>query len=275
MIYVAFAGLLLLVLLVWFQRLEALDKRHTIFLVLLGALVFDAVLAGRSAGVPVGVLRPRLMGQDFRLPDLVIVAGLGVRMLSPTRARYGAVGLAWATFIAIFVLGMMIGFLNDLPTGQVLFQGKFAFYAIGGIVLASGVDVRRAAESAGSLAVLLAPFVLVGVIVNVSSVQIQLRTPVQDLPAVGVLSNDTITMLVVFGAVAGLAESVRQRPRGIALASSLVLMLSPVAGDQRASYLVLGFVGIAALFAVARGSAAFRLDWVLRQSSPSCRSAFS
>jgi hypothetical protein len=247
MIYVAFAGLLLLVLLVWFQRLEALDKRHTIFLVLLGALVFDAVLAGRSAGVPVGVLRPRLMGQDFRLPDLVIVAGLGVRMLSPTRARYGAVGLAWATFIAIFVLGMMIGFLNDLPTGQVLFQGKFAFYAIGGIVLASGVDVRRAAESAGSLAVLLAPFVLVGVIVNVSSVQIQLRTPVQDLPAVGVLSNDTITMLVVFGAVAGLAESVRQRPRGIALASSLVLMLSPVAGDQRASYLVLGFVGIAAL----------------------------
>ncbi len=245
MTYIAFAGVVFVGLLVWFHHLEANERRHTIFGVLVLTLLVESIVAGRSAGVPVGILRPRFMGQDFRLPDLVIMAGLAARLLSGRPSRYGTIGLVWLNFLVIFALGIAIGFLNELPTGQVLFQGKFLFYVAGGIVLGAGMCVSRAAESIGTVARVLAVCVIAGLGLHLLDIQFRLSTPVQRLNAFGVLSNDTVTVLVVFGAVVLLVESVRDRPRGVVMGSGAVLLLAPIAGDQRASYLVLGFVAIA------------------------------
>ena len=245
LIVIAAAGLLLIALLSWFYMLEQRDERHTIFLVLVFTLIVEAVLAGPAADVPVGILRPRIGGQDFRPPDLVIVAALGAHLLAGGGRRISAQAAAWATFISVYVLGAAIGILNDLPMSDVLFQGKAAFYLLGGIVVASGADVRRVFDSVGKLGVALAILVPIGVPIRTARIRFTVDTPIQRLRGLGLMSNDTITILVLVGAAVIITEACRRTPRLAVLVAGGVLLLAPIAGKQRASYLVLGFVILA------------------------------
>ena len=238
-------GLASLGVLAWFYTLELNGRRNTIFVVLVVTLIVEAMLAGRAANVPVGILRPRLMGQDFRPPDLIIVAAIAARILTAAPRSISSVAAAWSAFVAVYVLGAVIGILNDLPMVDVLYQGKLAFYVVGGIVVASGADVRRVFDQVGYLALFLAPLVPISLAMTTFNTRLAIDTPIQRLRGIGVLSNDSITVLVLIGAMVMITEACRSRPRVLVLVAGTVLLLSPVSGEQRGSYVVLAMVVVA------------------------------
>ena len=243
----------MLALIVWFHTLEAKNERHVIFLVLVGTLLIEAILAGPAADVPVGLLRPRVLHQDFRPPDLVILAALIVRLVHLRGRQLTGLGAAWAAFIFIYLTGTIVGMLNNLPQVDVLYQSKPAFYLVGSIVIATGADVRRIYDSIGGVAMALALLVPVSFVLETANVVISLSTPVQRFVRLGRLSNDTITLFTLVGVVTLLTEVTRPTRRFKVVLAGFVLLLAPVVGRQRASYLVLAAVLIAfALLALGR-----------------------
>jgi len=238
-------GVVLLGLLSWFYLLEIDGKRHTIFVVLAVVFLVEAIIAGGGASVPVGILRPQFGGQDFRPPDVVIVAAMGAHLLAGRIGRIGPLTFAWFPFTLVYGGGVVIGVLMDQSIDLVLFDGKFLFYLIGGAMVASGVDTERLMESVGRVGLVLAPVVPIALVVRTSGLDITINTPVQRLESLGALSNDTISILVALGAIVIVAECVRRSPSFVRLGAGAVLLLAPLAGQQRASYLSLGAVVIA------------------------------
>lgn len=253
LVFLAGTGIAATGLLIWFFSLEYRGERHKIFLVLFFTLLVEALLAGPAADVPPGILRPRLFGQDFRPPDLVIAAALATRLLAVTHLRASRVALAWAGFIAVYVTGVIVGLLHGIPYGEVLFQGKGAFYIVGGMLIASGADVRRIGESVSNFAIVLAALVPIGVIIEAINLNISLNTPLQRLNRLGRLSNDSVTLITLIGMAVVLIEATRTERRPKAAIAGAVLLLAPAAGHQRASYLVLA-VGLVLIFTLSLGS---------------------
>lgn len=226
----------------WFYVLELSGRRHTIFNVVAVTFLGEALLMPESASVPVGLLRPELFGQDFRPPDLLLLAAIAARLLVGRFGRIGPVGLAWFPFFAVYLTGVGIGVLLGNEFVQVLFQGKALLYIVGGVIVASGTDVERLVESIGRVGLWLAPLLPIGFVVSLAKLEIAIATPLQDFPSLGNLSNDTITILVVLGGAVVVCEAVRRTPRWyVALAGAALLMI-PITRDQRASYLTLAVV---------------------------------
>ncbi len=236
------AALLMSVVFGWFYVLESNDRRHTIFNVVVLTFILEAVVTPESAEVPVGLLRPALLGQDFRPPDLFLIAALAARLLAGRWGRIGPVGLAWFPFIVVYLNGVVIGLMVGLEFSQVLFQGKALLYLVGGLVVASGVDIDRLYESIGRMGLVLAPLLPIGLIVSLSKLEIGVNTPVQDFPRLGSLSHDTVTILVVVGGAVILTEAVRKHPRWYVAVAGVALLLVPITRDQRGSYLSLAAV---------------------------------
>ena len=239
LVFIAIGGIAASVLIGWFRVLESNGRRHTIFVVLAVAYLFEAVTMPNASSVPFGLMRPRLLGQDFRPVDFVLFAALAVRVLSPPRNTVTRVGLVWTPFILLYGTGVIAGAAAGLPFAQVLFQAKLLLYLAGGAVVASGMAVERISPSLGRTARLLAPLVVFGMFVSLTRTNISVSTPVQRFPQLGQYSNDTITMFVVIGTAALVCELVSERRRFSVMVASLVLMAAPLAGDQRASYLTL------------------------------------
>ncbi len=237
------AGGAVLAMLWWFASLEESGDRHAILVVLALTLLVEALLAGPAADVAPGILRPRIGGQDFRPPDLVIVAALAARMLAVRGQRITGLALAWTGFLALYLTATAVGILNGFALNEVLFQGKGFLYIFGGIVIGSGADVERLAAQVGRLGIALAFLVPLAFFVEATCLVISFSTPVQRFNRLGQLSNDTITLLTVLGVVVLLAEATKNHRRNWVLIAVLALLLSPAAGHQRASYLVVAAVG--------------------------------
>ena len=249
LVFIAISGIAASVLIGWFRVLEANDRRHTIFVALAVAYVGEAVLMPEAAAVPFGLMRPRLLGQDFRPVDFVLFAALAVRLLSPPRNTVTRVGLVWTPFLLLYGSGVVAGLAAGLPFPQVMFQAKLLLYLGGGMVVASGMDIDRVASSAGRTARLLAPLVVLGMFVSVTRTSFSVSTPLQRFPQLGLYSHDTITMFVVIGTAVLVIELVSARRRFSVLVAGAVLMAAPLVRDQRASYLTLvacgaGFIGV-------------------------------
>ena len=244
------AGVLLLGLFAWFYMLELDGDRHTIFVVLIVVFLVEAIIAGGGANVPVGLLRPQFGGQDFRPPDVVIVAAMGAHLLAGRIGRIGPLSFAWFPFLFIYAGAAAIGVLMNHPIELVLFEGKALFYIIGGAMIASGVDTERLIDSIGRVGLVLSPIVPLALAIRISGLDISVNTPVQRLDSLGAISNDTITVLVALGAIVIVAECVRSAPSLWRLAAGFVLLLSPLAGEQRASYLSLGACLVVLVFVV-------------------------
>ena len=170
---------------VWFYVLEVNDRRHTIFNVVALTFIVEAVVTPEAASVPAGLLRPELLGQDFRPPDLFLFAALAARLLAGRWGRIGPVGLAWFPFAALYFTGVVIGLLIGLEFAQVLFQGKALLYVVGGLVVASGVDVDRLNDSIGRVGLVLGSLVPVALLASFSDTTIAVNTPVQSFPDPG------------------------------------------------------------------------------------------
>lgn len=240
-------GLVVASLVAWFYALELNDARHTIFLVVALTYLGEALVTPEAASVSVGILRPQVAGQDFRPPDLVLMAALGVHLLVGKWGKIGPIGFTWAPFFALYLTGVPIGIYAGFDVAQVLFQGKVALYLIGGIVVASGAEVERLAASIGRLALFVAPLVPIGLILSITGARISINTPLQYFPNLGRLSHDTVTIMVVIGAAALIIEVVRERPRVWVVIAGVLLLFTPVTRDQRASYLSVAVIVIALL----------------------------
>lgn len=239
LLVLAVAGLALNLLVWWFASLEIRGERHKIVVVLGLVLLIEAVLAGPAADVPRGFLRPDVAGQDFRPPDAVIVAALAARVLNLGQGRVSTQALWWSSFLVIYMTGAAVGILNGLPVVEVLFQSKGAFYIVGGMIVGSGADMKRLAESLPKVGLAGAGVVLVGFVVSAANLRLSFAIPGQRFNRLGNLSNDSITLLVLLGVMVLLVESTREHARPLYSLSGLLLLLSPAAGHQRASYLVL------------------------------------
>ena len=232
-------GVVLVGLFVWFYMLEVKGDRHTIFVVLAVVFLFEAIIAGGGASVPVGLLRPQFGGQDFRPPDVVIVAAMGAHLLAGRIGRIGPLSFAWFPFVLVYAGGAAIGVMMNQPIDLVLFEAKLLFYLVGGAMVASGVDTERLMESIGRVGLVLAPVVPIALAIRTAGMDITVNTPVQRLTNLGALSNDTITIFVALGAIVIIAECVRPDPSYLRLGGGTVMLLAPLAGEQRASYLSL------------------------------------
>jgi hypothetical protein len=239
LVFIAIGGVAASVLIGWFRVLEANGRRHTIFVALAVAYVVEAVTMPEASSVPFGLMRPRVLGQDFRPVDFVLFAALAVRALSPPRNTVGTVGLVWTPFILLYGTGVIAGLAAQLPFAQVMFQAKLLLYVGGGGIVASGMDIKRFAASAGRIARRLAPLIPLGIFVSLTRANISVNTPLQRFPQLGLFSNDTITILVVIGAAVLVIELVSERRRLSVIVACAVLMAAPLARDQRASYLTL------------------------------------
>lgn len=238
----------------WFVRLEQADERHTILVVAVMVLLVESILAGQAANTPVGILRPAFGGQDFRPPDIVLVAAIIARVTSPVRRIHvPRSAVIWFAFIVFYFAQVIVGLLGENGKVEVLFQGKALLYLVGGAIVGAGVSVNRAAEQLRKLAPVLAGVVLLALALKTAGIVWKIDTPVQRINGLGRLSNDTVSIIVVLGAAAMLTEVVRQRPRPLVTGSALILLLAPFAGSQRASYLVLAALAVSFGF-VAAGS---------------------
>ncbi len=232
------AGLALGGLLAWFVSLEGRDERHKIFVMLVIVMLVEAMLAGRAAEVPRGILRPVIAGQDFRPPDAIIVAALGARILHLGNTFTRLSGL-WAAFLAIYVTSALVGILNGFNTVEVLFQAKGSFYLLGGMAIASGADPKRLADGLSRFSLVAAGAATAAVLMTFAGVRLSFSLPGQRINSLGALSADSITLLTTIGVFTVVVEAVREERRWPQIAAGLVLLISPIAGTQRASYMVL------------------------------------
>ena len=238
------ATYLLIGLIVWFSSLEARGNRHVIFLVFVITLLVEGLLAGPSSEVPIGILRPRIAGQDFRPPDAIIVAAVFVRIFNLRGQRLQRPTLWWSAFLTVYIAGALVGLLRSLPTVDVLFQGKVAFYIIGAVVIGSGVDLRRLASSAAKVGLVLACLVPIAFMVKSSRLEINVSTPMQDFRRLGRVSNDSISLITFVAVVVIMAEIVRRKRRIWVGFAILAMLAAPTVGLQRASYMVVGVIAM-------------------------------
>ena len=261
MVMFALAGIGLLWLFAWFVRLERRNQRHTIFVIFVTGYLAEAILASQSASVAVGILRPKIAGQDFRLPDVLIVLVLAARCFGTARGgRIMSGVMSICAFGAWYATAAVVGLLNQMPTAVVLFQGKAIFYVLGAVIVGSGVDTARLSEHLALPAVVLASVLAVAAILGLLHRSISVVTPVQRFDHLGMVSNDTASVLVVIGALVLVAEAVRPRRRRALVVAGIWLLMAPLVGDHRATYLVLMVVVGMMLLAV------FGRTWSRRSS---------
>lgn len=261
MIVFAFVGLLLAGLLFsWFTRLYRDGRPEVVLGVLVGVWLGEAFLNSGAASVEQGgIFRPVIAGQDFRPPDLVILVAVAVQVLQSRRVgvvRWPA--LAWGLFGLWYSAAGLYGLLSGNPTSEVLFHGKAVFYILGAATVAARVDLvamlRRPSFDTwrwvicGTSAVL-----VVGTLVGL---QLSVRLPGLSIPRAGTLSNDSITMVVGLGVLFALTHSTVVHRSTLLFVLTSVMIVAPVAANQRANFV--GFGGTMAVIVVALAGSAWR-----------------
>ncbi len=107
-------------------------------------MVFDALVYPDGGAEPAGILRPTIMGHDYRTADLVIVLALLARLLARgLPRRVTGMGVAWFTFFVMFLIAAPIGLANGHDSTLVIFQTKFVLEAGGMAILMAGVPLAR------------------------------------------------------------------------------------------------------------------------------------
>ena len=233
------AAVMVAFLTAWFWKLELTNRRHTIFVTVAITYLVEIVASGPAVEVPRGILRLSVAGFSLRPTDVVLVAAMAAHLRAGRTNRISPIGFAWAPFVVLYTAGVFVGVARDLPAHDVFFQGKAVFYIVGGALVASGADVNRLARAVPRVGLVLATLVPIGLFLRVTGLRISIDTPLQRFPGLGVLTPAVVTVLVGFGGVVILSELVRRRPRALVLVAGVVLLLAPLIGSQRGSYLSL------------------------------------
>jgi O-antigen ligase len=228
--------------------LEERGRPEVIVLVILSIVVFDALVYPDGGAEPPGILRPTIMGHDYRTADLVIVLALVARLLARgLPRRVTGTGIAWTAFFAMFVLAAPIGLANGHDSVLVIFQTKFVLEAGGMAILMAGVPLARVTspEFVGKAAWILGLASVIPIATAFANRTISLPL----LPEAGFgsdLGADTATVLLSLAFLLLLVELCHRTPRPGVCAWCGLMIISAIVTGQRAA-----LIGMAATLACA------------------------
>lgn len=245
------AGLLVIhitLLVTFFLTCVLLEHRRRQVVVLglvLGVVLLDATFyADTQASFSASIFHPHLLGQNFRLTQLILPVALLARLAArglPRRVDRSTP--LWLAFFAWVVVSTIVGLMHGYAPPVVLRQASVIINLGGGLALAAGVPahqfvtgtaVPRFLQIFGAIASLL--FLTDSLGVRVSS------KAIPDLPlnGFGAYGADAATLFSSIGVLGLVLESGRYRrakPRLSVLVPSVLLVLSHLASPQRAARL--------------------------------------
>lgn len=248
-------------LVAWFCQLEQAGRAATVVAVVWAVVVVDA-LVYPGLDSPAGLFHPKAGNLRFRLPELLIVAALGARLIArglPRRVEPKL--LWWAAFCTWYATAGLFGLLLGHSLELVLFEVKAVIYVGGGLLLAAGVPAvdylasrafRRLVgwSAAGAVAILLT---------DQLGVRVEAHVPVVPLQRFGEMGTDAGTVLATLGLIAFALSAVTRRHAALLLVAA-PLLAAPLVTRQRAGLLALG-LGVLVLAAgwISHGRRRFEL----------------
>lgn len=223
-----------------FARWERDGRPHVVVGVLLGVLLFEAVLLPEQAQVPVGLFRVSFGGQDVRLSEILLVLALVARAsVRRVPTRLTLPGLLWTAFFAWYATAALAGYLRGHDLEVVLFEAKSLLYVPAAFVLVAGCDVERviAREVVARWFTIVAAVVAYVAATMLVGTYRDLSVPGQRLPAFGNYGTAGRSLVAALAVVLLATEACRARPRPRWLVVGLLLLVSPIVGLQRAAML--------------------------------------
>jgi O-antigen ligase len=225
-----------------FARWEREGRRHLVLAFFLIAVLAEALLAGGTDSVPIGLFRPAVAGQDLRLPDPILALALLARLaVAPVPRMMRWVWAAAAVLVLWLVYCTVIGLANGSAFADALFDLKSYLYIIGTMVLVAGVPIQeiilRRRFARWLLTITVVSVVLIAMQFTIGSTSVA----IPGLPIVlGEVSSETHSVLIALAILGFCVEACSRRPRVVVVAASLLLLMSPFGGSQRASFVQLG-----------------------------------
>ncbi len=244
--FVAIGGLVTLGLFMW---LEWSGRREVVFGLILVLLVIEVVLYPGQGDVPSVIFNPTFGRQAFRLVELTIPLALFARFLvhGPPR-RMAVTDLAWAAFLLWWLEGTAVGLMGHNPTQDVLFNGKAIIFIGGGYALASRLDLSRLLNprTCSWLIGLLSAAAATLTFMTLTGRIIVINLPLIPLDNFGPYQGDPSTIVWALAVPLTLVELCRRHPSALRMTALLLLVVSPLAGNQRAS-----LIGLTAALVIA------------------------
>lgn len=238
----------LVALIIFFVTFLALERRGRpvlVVLTVLGVVVLDAVLyVNTEASAVRSIFHPMLLGQSFRLTQLVIpLALLGRLLVYGIPRRIDASAPLWLAFFSWVMVEAVAGLFHGHDAQLVIGQASVIVHVGGGLALAgsvpaydyvSGTAVPRFVQVSAAVATAL--FVLDTAGLRFSS------SAIPDLPlsGVGAYGADAATLFGSIGVLAlvlAVSRGTHPRRRSALLVPGVLLVLSHVASPQRAERL--------------------------------------
>jgi hypothetical protein len=254
MVQILIAGLTLgslLALLGWAGAMERRGRGAAVVAFVVGLNLLDAALYPSQNEVSTGLFHPQIGSLSFRAIDVVIPVVLLAHLLQRRRRESTpATGLLWLAFLAWLATAAVLGAYagNDL---QVV---AFALLYLGVLFLVASVPLenylagnglQRFLQAAATLALLLVASDTLGVAVTS-------ELPIVPLDNAGRLGSDAGTLFASLGIVALALGLYTPHTRAAFLLPAVPLLAAPLAADQRAAFLGLGFSALVLIAAAVR-----------------------
>ena len=254
--------------------LERRDKRLYVVLLVLGVVVLDGALYPNSNAKAVeSIFHPNLMGQNFRLVQLLIpLALMAALLVRGIPRRWDGSAIFWFAFFGWVLAEAVVGLLAGHTPKYVFGEGAVIVQLGGAMLLAAGVPaedyvnrpaLRRFLQASAVVAVVL-------FVTDVMEIRFTSNTipdlPLQEAGTIGADSATVLTSLGVLALVMGVARPRHLGRRAVLIIPAALLILSHLASTQRAArlglYVSLLVVLVIACLPTARRRLSFSLGQV-------------
>lgn len=221
-----------------FVRWERTGRSHIPTAIVLGALTFESIVLPSPGTTPNGLFRVRAAGEDIRtvavLALLAVIARAWVRGL-PTRVTI--TGLLWGANVVWYGAAAVIGNVRGHDSNLVIFELQSLIYIAIGYLLFAGTPVRAfmAERAVAWWTAVLTAAVGVFAMLTLFKVFTDVSLGIQRFPGLGNYGAAGRSVVTAIAIIVIVTESCRARPRAWVVVCSVLLLLSPVVGIQRAS----------------------------------------
>jgi O-antigen ligase len=250
----------------------AMERRRrgvVVVLTLLGVAVVDAALyADTAASSAVSIFHPRVLGQNFRLTQLVIPVAVLARLTAGAYAqRIAASASLWIAFFAWTLVSTVSGLVQGYEAALVLRQATIVIHVGMAMALAAGVPAQDYLRGRALPWFLQGSAVLATVLFVTGTLGIRVSSqalPLLPLVDLGRLGADAATLfggIGVLGLVVTLAGLGDVRRRAYLYVPCILLTLSHLATAQRAARLGLQVTILVVAIVLLSPTARRRFRW--------------
>lgn len=244
----------LLALLVWAIAMEGRGRGVVVVAFVVGLNLLDASLYPSQNEVPTGLFHPELGGLSLRPIDMVIPVVLLAHLLQhrPQRSASAAV-LLWVAFLVWLVTAGLLGLYAGNEPLLVSFEAKAVLY-LGVLFLVANVPLEGYLAGSGLQRFLQASATLAFLLIISDTLGLAVTSdlPLLPLADAGRLGSDAATLFASLGIVALALGLYTRQGRAALLLPAVPLLAAPLAADQRAAFLGLGFSALVLIAATVR-----------------------